>query len=80
MAGRRLVTYIELPKRSDPRVRLGLLDADVRAAADEGRTKSMTHAQRFTTTGWALDEDSWEMGVLGDNSRIIVSAVVRRED
>ncbi len=74
-----MVTYVELPARATSAERIATLDADVRAAAGEARVKIANHAQRFTNTGWTLDEESWEM-VLLPNHRILVTAKVRRDD
>lgn len=83
MAARRLLTTILLPQRATPAERIATLDADVRAAADEAKVKITQHAQRFTNTGWTLDDESWEMAVVeptpGERA-ILVSARVTRHD
>lgn len=79
MATRKLVTYMPLPDRATSAERIATLDADVREAAGVARTKIEHHAQRFTNTGWTLDDDSWEMVML-PGYKMIVTANVRRDD
>lgn len=79
MAGRRLGTFVTLPDRATPAERIATLDADVRAAADEAKAKLLAHAQRYVVTGWAVDDDSWEMVMLPEY-RLGVTVRIARHD
>ena len=74
---RRVVITVELPDRSrnTSAERIAMMAADVRDAAAQGRRKCEDYASKYTASGWALDEDGWELTVAGKTIAVIARLV-----
>jgi hypothetical protein len=75
--GRVLQVTEELPPRATSAEVIATLDADIREAAAVARKRLEDHASQFHNTGWALEEDSWEMAALPDRMILVRVRMVR---
>lgn len=74
----RVLQVIEqLPERASRSDLIQNLDADIREATGTARKRLEDHASQFHTTGWALDEESWEMAALPDRMILVSVRMVR---
>lgn len=67
----------ELPVRATPAERIAMIDADVREAAAVARRRLEDHASQFHSTGWAIDDESWDMEPLPDRMILVRVRLVR---
>lgn len=74
-SARRLVQSATLPVRMSSADRIAHMHEDVTDMAGQLRKTLTDKSHEFTVTGWALDEESWEMAM---NGRTIVMSVVLR--
>lgn len=75
---RRLVQSGELAQRRTSAERIAHMHEDVTDLTSQLRKSLTDKAHEFTVTGWALDEESWEMAM---NGRIVVvSCILRRAE
>lgn len=74
----RILQVIEqLPERATTAERIATLDADIREATAVARKRLEDHALQFHTTGWAIDEESWEMAAMPDHMILVRVRLVR---
>lgn len=72
---RRLIQSGTLAQRRTSAERIAHMHEDVTDLTARIRTSLTAKSHEFTVTGWALDDESWEMAM---NGRVIVVSVVLR--
>ena len=74
--GRVLVTHCTLPEYLTSAARIANLDSDIREATAKMKAALTEKSHQFTTTGYVLDDESWELAANGRT--IVLTVKVRR--
>ena len=79
MTARALIQHATLPQYNTSAERIARLDGDIRDLTSRMRATLTQKAHEHVVAGYALDEESWEIGTNG-NTIVLSVRVVRPDD